>query len=92
MNWQMKSAENASWFIITTEMLALLLLSLTYQHHHLRNKLSLPMYREQRLKYQMLTSALLKPVHGLPDLALFLFLGSWLRQLSPGMHNVCGLF
>lgn len=42
----------------------------------------------------MLISALLKPVHGLPDLALslFLFLGSWLRQLSPEMYNVCGLF
>lgn len=40
----------------------------------------------------MLISALLKPVHGLPDLALFLFLGSWLRPQSSRMHNVCGLF
>ena len=50
MSWQMKSSENTSWLIITTEMLALLLLSLMYCHHHLRNKLSLPMYREQRLE------------------------------------------
>lgn len=76
-------------------MLALLLIPYLYHHHccRLRNKSSLPMYKEQRPEEvpNVIKKCLLKPMSGLPGSALFLFLREWLNQLSPGMRNACEL-
>lgn len=97
MSLWMESAKNAYWLVVTAETSALSLIASMYHHcpPHLRSwssRCPCAQYRDWNKGQIWIRSVQLRPLCGLPSLALFHFVRCWLCQLFPGMCNVCGQF